>query len=71
MRAGRLLLILLILTPVLAAEVGPDQPIAYFFDRAGESIQLFFTFNRTVKQALISEFVQERLREAELMTQLT
>jgi len=62
-------LIILSTSPALAgnkvpAGVNPDS-IFYWFDRASEDIELFFTFNNEEKVKALSNFSLERLSEAE------
>ncbi len=56
-------------SPALASErvpagTGPDS-IFYWFDRAAEDIELFFTFDKGDKVKALSNFSLERLSEAE------
>lgn len=47
--------------------VGPDSPMAYFFDRLWEAVQLAITFDPQARSDLELMFASERIVEAESM----
>ena len=70
-------LILLIPSQVLAQAqvtiektvITPDNTILYFFKKTWESIDLLFTFNKTIEVEKRLKYAEERLEEAKIMAQ--